>query len=373
MNVNRKAVAVALGVVAMTSCSSSAKSSSTATRPAPVRANTSTTRKRSDESTTTTNPVTATTIAPVVARSARAVSASFVSATHGWALAAGGRIDETTDGGHRWHRAGTVPVHGENQIIRFLSAADGFAFARLTGPLLITHDAGATWTTTPTPFKSVSDLAIARGMVYAVAPHPGSTFDFRIWSTPVAHLVWKQDPLTLDVGAGPVPEQQIVLNGGHGWILNQDRTVISGARLASNGTWAAWTPPCLQVRGPAFLTASTGTDLVAACDEGVWGNPPPMAPAVRFSHNGGGSFVRHAAPVFGAVLSPNPQTAVVAGSQTVQRTTDGGATWRVVAHTPAGDATDSGFTSSTQGFIINGGQMLMTYDAGATWQRVTLP
>jgi len=371
MNGNRKVLAVALGVVAMTSCSSSAKSSSTTTT-APVRANTSTTRKRSGESTTTTNSAPSTTIAPATS-SSRAVSASFVSASHGWALAAGGRIDETADGGHRWHRVGTVPSHGENQIIRFLSDADGFAFARLAGPLLVTHDAGATWTTTPTPFKSVSDLAIARGMVYAVAPHPGSTFDFRIWSTPVAHLVWKQDPLTLEVGAGPVPEQQIVLNGGHGWILNQDRTVISGARLASNGTWTAWKPPCLQVRGPAFLTASTGTDLVAACDEGVWGNPPPMAPAIRFSHNGGASFVRRTAPVFGAVLSPNAQTAVVAGSQTVQRTTDGGATWSVVAHTRAGDATDSGFTSSTQGFIITGGQMLMTYDAGATWQPVTLP
>ena len=33
-----------------------------------------------------------------------------------------------------------------------------------------------------------------------------------------------------------------------------------------------------------------------------------------------------------------------------------------------------GFTTSTQGFAITSdGQMLMTHDAGATWQPVTLP
>ena len=62
-----------------------------------------------------------------------------------------------------------------------------------------------------TPFKSVADLAILRGVVYVVALHQTNPVSFQIWSTPVEHLVWKQDPLTLPVGAGPVPQEQIVL------------------------------------------------------------------------------------------------------------------------------------------------------------------
>jgi photosystem II stability/assembly factor-like uncharacterized protein len=187
--------------------------------------------------------------------------------------------------------------------------------------------------------------------------------------------VWKRDPLTLSVGAGPVPQEEIVLNGGHGWILDQNRTVITGALLTSNGVWAKWNPPCLSVNGPAFLSASTGTDLVAACNEGVWGgNLPKITPTVYFSHDGGTTFSRQLAPEFGPVMSATAQSAVVAGSHGhVQHTTNGGTTWTVAATVGSGDATDLGFTSTTQGFDITGGQMLMTYDAGATWTRVSLP
>jgi photosystem II stability/assembly factor-like uncharacterized protein len=73
------------------------------------------------------------------------------------------------------------------------------------------------------------------------------------------------------------------------------------------------------------------------------------------------------------VLSPNAQTAVIAGNTSLQRTTDGGATWTMVGSIPTGATTDSGFTTATQGFVIRQGEMLMTRDAGASWQRVTLP
>jgi photosystem II stability/assembly factor-like uncharacterized protein len=64
---------------------------------------------------------------------------------------------------------------------------------------------------------------------------------------------------------------------------------------------------------------------------------------------------------------------MVTGSAGVQRTTDGGVTWHGVFDAPL-NAVDLGFTTPTQGFIVfSDGTMLMTYDAGATWQKVTLP
>ena len=130
------------------------------------------------------------------------------------------------------------------------------------------------------------------------------------------------------------------------------------------------------MNGPAELTASTSTDLVASCNEDVWGGGP-ITPAVYFSHDGGTTFHRHAAPIYGLVASPDPATAVVAYGDTLQRTTDNGATWTVAidAHQNNTDAAyDFGFTTTTQGFAILGnGMMLMTYDAGATWKQVIRP
>jgi len=377
---NSKVAAIVLGVVAIAGCSSSSKPAASTATTTIVHATTSTTtRRREHPSTTTTHTPTTTTPAspPATAApsaSAAVVSASFVSPTHGWALAADGHIDQTTDAGQSWHPVGHVSLQEPGGVIRFIDGSDGFAFTRQRGPLLITHDAGATWTVTPTPFPNIFDLAIAQGTIDVTALQPPARPAFRIWTSPIAHLVWKQVPPTMAVGAGPVASQQIVLNGGHGWILGLNRTVIAAARTTANNSWARWTPPCLHGFGPAYLSASTGTDLVASCNEGVWGGHySGITPTVWVSHNGGNTFVRKAAPVFGPVLSPNPQTAVIAGNATLQRTTDGGATWTGVGSLPTGDTTDWGFTTSTQGFVIRQGEMLMTRDAGASWQRVTLP
>ena len=79
------------------------------------------------------------------------------------------------------------------------------------------------------------------------------------------------------------------------------------------------------------------------------------------------------APESGLGATPNGTTAIVAGSAGVQRTTDSGVTWHGVFDLGL-PAVDLGFTTPTQGFIVfSNGTMLMTNDAGATWQEVTLP
>jgi hypothetical protein len=375
--VRRFAIAVVIGAVLAAGCSSSGKKAATTTTTT-TSAGSTTTGAPTTTKTAPGTPTTAPTHAITVAEPS--VSASFVSSQQGFALERNGQIDATADGGTTWHRAGNLGRSGEEEIIRYIDPTDGFAFQRLNGGLYITHDAGASWIKLTTPFSNVADLAILHRTVFLVALHTGSTVNFQIWSTPVAHLVWKQDPLTLPVGAGPVPSVQIVLAGSRGWIVNSNRTVIAGAQLGTNGHWANWTPPCKAFGGDAGLAASTSSDLVAVCSPGP-ATPASLAMTSRsqFSHNGGTVFVSRPIPnaKFGAggPLSPTGDVAVIIDAGDLRRTTNGGATWQVVATgTGSSGGADYGFTTSTQGFIIlANGRMLMTYDAGATWKQVTLP
>ena len=326
-------------------------------------------------STTTTSPLTTTTTATPNVQSSPAVSASWVSPNRGWAVERSGAIAQTIDGGATWHNVGRLGNGSwENARIRFIGDSDGFAFAIGTAPLLITHDAGATWTNVDTPFAATYDLSISQGMVYVVGMPAKNTGSFGIWSTPVAHLVWKRDPLALPIGAGPAPTEQVVLSGSNGWIVNVNRTVIAGARLSGNH-WVSWNPPCLGKNGPAYLSASTATALIATCDEGVWG-PPARTQAVYVSHDGGTTFTRTVAPGFGPVAAATPTTAVIGGNGKLWRTSNGGTSWSVVAKFSNPDAipSDLGFTTSTQGFVTSqSDEFLITHDAGLTWKKVTLP
>jgi len=325
---------------------------------------------------TTTTIATTTTTAPVAGNTQPALSASFVSPNQGWVLQRDGRIDTTADGGAIWKVLGQLANHDPDTKIRFADSKRGFAFN--TRYFFTTSDGGSHWSVLHAPFSDVLDLEISRGVAYAVTfpPSASGSEGFTLWSSPTDRLAWSKSPLVLGIGAGGDPSEQLVFARGSGWVLDVMRTVIGGGRLAASGQWNKWNPPCLDVEGPAYLTASTADDVVATCDEGVWGgNSPKVTPAISFSHDGGVTFQRHDAPGFGPVASPNPTTAVVAATGGLQRTTDSGATWRSVFADPQGfGADDLGFTTATQGFAILGdGQMLMTYDAGATWQRARLP
>src|SRR5207302_9671444 len=123
----------------------------------------------------------------------------------------------------------------------------------------------------------------------------------------------------LPVGAGPVPMAQIVLQGGSGWVIQNDRVVVNGARLAG-GAWVPWQPPCANpsAGGPAGLAASTPTDLVAACSGGRFGGPA-VDVGVYLSTDGvtfpaPGAVVPSATDAQG-VASPVPSTIVPADAR----------------------------------------------------------
>jgi photosystem II stability/assembly factor-like uncharacterized protein len=330
-----------------------------------------------------------TTIGPAAGVPFFPVSATFVSARQGWALEGqtsecltdicNFRVVATADGGRTWQTlAGSDSLlrYGPGPEIRFADTTHGFVFD--STHIFATRDGGAHWTLLHIPFETVQALEIVRGEVYVVAASLAQGDQaFRIWSTPADSLHWTRHALTVPLGAGPVPEQQLVLTGGTGWMINNDRTVISGARRSGAGDWTQWTPPCLDVMGPATLSASSPNDLVALCDEHVWGGEGPITAAVYFSHDAGATFRRRTAPAYGSFSSPNRSSAVIVDGRTIWRTTDEGSTWNVVGR-PGGVSGDSaveiGFTTPTQGYLIEGrGGMFITRDAGASWTRAPLP
>ncbi|MGH2468363.1 MAG: hypothetical protein ACRDGL_11655 [Candidatus Limnocylindrales bacterium] len=332
------------------------------------------------------------------------LSVTFVSTDQGWVLGstacgASARcavIVETLDGGRSWGRvaapsttvgdpalsqADTQGVSG----LRFADPLDGWAF----GPdLWATHDGGASWHRLVAPGgggAAVLALEAHAGRVHA-AVDAASLGGYRIATSPVGADAWTLAPPAVAYGAGPAPQIQLVLSGSGGWLLEVDRAVIGGLRLGPSG-WSEWQPPCLDVNGPAVLAASSAADIVAGCDEGVWGPAPTGATgehvvAEHFyrSTDGGTTFARSATTVPLASLSvlaaATPSLVVGAGSvddagsNAVICSRDGGRTWATSLRLGTEQPLYLGFTTATQGVLITDAGLRLTYDGGRTWQSV---
>jgi len=327
-----------------------------------------------------------------VPSSFRALSVTFASPSEGWVLGSiscsTGRcpvLAHTTNAGHSWSLLpgpattinpypGTPEATAGVSAVRFADSHDGWIF----GPeLWATHDGGHTWTRVTISGGHaglVLALETARGTANAVL-YDGSTH-FRIATSPVGADSWAVVHQALGIGAGPVPVVQLVLGGSSGWVLQNDRTVVNGARLVG-GTWKGWYPACAGVIGPAQLAAVNSTDLFAVCDNGLWS--APAGEHLYRSTNGGLTFTRVGStlPTYpaDAAAAASLSTVVVAGlrgSNTVlEATFNGGSTWHQVLTLPSGDIADLGFTTTTQGVLIVAGHLDMTRDGGHTWIRIT--
>ena len=326
------------------------------------------------------------------------MSVTFVSADEGWVLGsapcATGRcpaIAHTLDAGKTWKRIpapntkiGTHPLGGSPDVItpgiaglRFADANNGWAF----GPeLWATHDGGATWKRLDVlAGATVVALETARGTTHAVLDDPAQ--GFRIASAPFAGDAWSLSSVQIATGAGPVPTIQLVLSGDAGWVLENDRAVVDGARLVG-GTWRTWKPVCADTAGPAFIGASSATDLAAACDLGLWSNS--LGDHLFISRNGGVTFAETGPrnPIIdtaSALATPGRSTIVIAGfdshGSALAGSFDGGLTWKKVLSGGNDTFSDLGFTTATQGVVISttsAGHLLMTHDGGKTWSTVKL-
>lgn len=337
----------------------------------------------------------ATTVAPAGMPSGFAPrSVTFVSADSGWVLGTvscpAGRcaaVGRTTDGGATWTATPaphvTLPASGPPAAIRFADASDGWLYT--PSSLWVTHDGGATWQDQAVPGGSgatIGDLEASAGIASMVVLRPGAGEG--IYSAPATGGPWAAAPLSPAIGGGPVPSPSIVLQGRTGWIVTDNRTVVSGARNLNGAGWQSWTAPCSHGNGPAGLAAASATDLVAWCAEGIWGPPDPGTTAGQLtamsSSNGGTTFSR-VGTVPGTTISSwavapaQPSDILAVTGSGIVRSTDGGATWSTVYPASAGGSAYVGFTTATQAVAVVGSAqapvLVMSHDGGATWSPVT--
>ena len=329
--------------------------------------------------------------APTPIAGFQAASVTFVSSQDGWVLGTVGgslALARTQDGGSVTPPAAafyTGPGSTGVDAIRFANQEDGWVYGY---DLYATQNGGASWTQVALPGLNLStgvtpiqELETSAGSVAAVI---SGTADFLIDTAVVGSNSWTTSPTTVAYGAGPIPEAQLVLQGSSGWVVENDRVVAGGARLQS-GAWAAWTAPCSTANGPATLAGSSSTNLIAACEAGLYGGTSSPTEQAYTSTTGGGSFTELATALpsacQGSSVLSSPTTSVAAagcGGEIVA-SFNGGGSWATV-FTGSGNTSISyiGFTTPTQGVAIeasltdSAGPLLMTHDGGHTWAAVTI-
>jgi photosystem II stability/assembly factor-like uncharacterized protein len=317
------------------------------------------------------------------------LSVTFVSLQTGWVLGtrpcpAGACtvIVRTRDGGHSWVTITTLAPAGATHL-RFANLQDGWAYG---SDLWATHDGGAHWRRVALSGVGhnalVAALETAGQSVHAAVIDTGVV---RILTSPVSTDAWSASSTTVSTGAGPVPRPVLVLQGSAGWLIENDRTVVGGARL-TNGQWIPWQPPCIDTGGPASLAAASPTDLVAVCDTGLWTGTSPDTETLA-STDGGATFRRTASHLLrypSVVASPAPGAVVIGGSTSdnalaLDASTDSQQSWNPVFRQPAGGVwLELGFTSANQGVAIyrspeGRGAFLMSVDGGRHWRALTFP
>jgi hypothetical protein len=292
---------------------------------------------------------------------------------------------------------GPVAQDSAGTKVRFADSEDGWVFSTLPGEgkdvSWATHDGGKHWSAITFPVKSpnsigVEDIEAAGGSVHA-AVQVGDTVV--IFSAPVGANTWRKTGGPYSLGAGPVPSGELVLQGGTGWFVQNDRVAISGARYGppnnrgAAGKWDAWQPPCTKAGGPVVLAAPTTSQVDAVCTEGVW-TGPKITVDLLTSTNGGASFgMSRPVPVGSAGIAAAADTSTVAVGASAQggnsvaavieMTFNAGVSWQQVYRGPGSGWLELGFTTPSQGVgIVDGAggtnTMLSTADGGRHWAPV---
>jgi hypothetical protein len=270
-----------------------------------------------------------------------------------------------------------------------------------------THDGGKKWSQVRLP------LTLSGGVIQ-MSSHAEETYLFGasfqsdhayIFGTPSGEDNWqrKSDALLgIPAGGGPL-EGSFTFAGDNGWfVAGNDRGFTATARLASDGSWRAWSGPSFEKLGASYapIDAVTGRVLLAEVASGGFVYPPTSSvPAgwndgaswLFISYDAGATFKpfrklssgyqgNYYSTVPGLPASPTPGTILTqhASNSTyrVMRSTNWGRTWSVVLK---GSASQVLFTTRTAGIAIVDkpdsqlmSSLFRTSDSGSQWSLVHL-
>lgn len=302
---------------------------------------------------------------------------AFVTPDRGW-LAAGSTILATEDGGRTW-----TPLHVTDSPVLYLdftSPLQGWALT--VSGLFRTRDGGATWQWVPrmgpAPLSRIDFVDAARGWGGSEAGLFATVDGGRTWSAisdPCADYAGPPQPFSfIDAGTGWVlcgggagaGQQHKRLyrtdDGGRQWRLVADTAVEAGPGGLPGGGYVS--DLCFLDRERGWFTEARG-GLFATVDGGQSWVETPVVP-------GGEQFLRE--PRF-----PTPEAGYVVstaqGRPVLLSTRDGGATWAQVYPHPDTEprvpmAVIDAQTAVTAGTLLDPGAILLTADAGRTWQQV---
>jgi photosystem II stability/assembly factor-like uncharacterized protein len=313
---------------------------------------------------------------------------SFIGANFGWALGSDcgsapctAKVARTTNHGRTWHALPALKnvkygEDGGNSVrqIRFGNQNDGWLF----GPTLhATHNGGQSWKQIPTDGDVIA-LEQTKGTTWLVVSScQAGGCKLSLWTAPSTSDSFVLRSVIPGTDANEKTYQLVRAGSTHGWVSGSGNGDSEILRTTDGGkTWQEIANPCKTQGNYRQRLSQFSTQylwLVCASDA----DADVQVSYVYHSSDGGSHWgsknagPKNAAPTglqaFGA-----QQLAVLATTDGLMRTNDGGITWqRVVA--PTGDF---GFgkvetIDFTNGWALGFGTIHYTRDRGRTWGKYT--
>jgi photosystem II stability/assembly factor-like uncharacterized protein len=302
------------------------------------------------------------------------------------------RLAATSDGGRHWVTSGAeIPAPPQSPVLEQVAAVDGARtwVVSSTGKLLVTGNAGATWSTLPLPAPVVA-AASAGGWLWALScpPVTGSTCRPEVermrlptgaWTVtrpgPLVSLLQPQlDVLSATAAvvvlAGARAALASTADGGTRWTVRATPAGPQHMCLGSEGIGVLFTAAgqrdwWLLCTGGAAAGSSTKA-LMRSADAGQTWTTAAWVPSLETAGRPG--TLPHQDAI--ALAAASPRVLWLATPNTVTVSTDGGVTWSRSMFNPLGTFGQFDVLSGTQAWLLATDAGLWHSTDGTAWRPV---